>query len=117
MAMASPCAAAMPRRPTEPAPCRNWSAQIAPAPKKISAKVPMNSAVNFWASVYIGASDERRRIVDEEVASDERRVESRRRKWKGGSAVRCALWKLRTRKAERRGELIAKCDALAGVGV
>src|SRR5260370_2161544 len=44
---------AMPKSPAPPAPCRNCSAQIAPAPKKIRANVPMNSAVNFCGGLYI----------------------------------------------------------------
>src|SRR5712691_6155306 len=53
--MARPCARAMPSRPRTPCPvlCRNWSAQMEPAPKKIRANVPMNSATSFWDLVYI----------------------------------------------------------------
>src|SRR6476660_4719791 len=53
MAIARPCAMAIPDNPRLPAPWRNWSAHIAPAPKKIRAKVPINSAVSFWAVLYI----------------------------------------------------------------
>ena len=31
---------------------RYWSAQSAPAAKKITAKVPKNSASNFWVRLY-----------------------------------------------------------------
>src|SRR5260370_8411308 len=53
MAMARPWARAMPRRPRPPAPCKYWSVQIEPAPKKISAKVPRNSAISFCDVLYI----------------------------------------------------------------
>src|ERR1700722_11273580 len=35
---------------------KNWSAQIAPTPKKTSAKVPTNSATSFWGLEYIQSS-------------------------------------------------------------
>src|SRR6266581_2526335 len=53
MAMARPWASAMPRRPRPPAPCKYWSVQIEPAPKKISANVPRNSAISFCDVPYI----------------------------------------------------------------
>src|SRR5256884_5873321 len=53
MAMARPWASAMPRRPRPPAPCKYWSVQIEPAPKKISANVPMNSPISFCDGRYI----------------------------------------------------------------
>src|ERR1700675_2283216 len=56
MAMARPWARAMPRRPRPPAPCKSWSVQIEPAPKKISANVPRNSAINFCDVLYIRKS-------------------------------------------------------------
>src|ERR1700722_18031647 len=48
-----PCTAAMRKRLGPPAPWRNWSAQMAPAPKKTSAKVPKNSAVRRWGRLYM----------------------------------------------------------------
>src|SRR5882762_6354428 len=56
MAMARPWASAMPRRPRPPAPCKYWSVQIEPAPKKISANVPRNSAISFCDVLYIRKS-------------------------------------------------------------
>src|SRR6266567_5907751 len=53
MAMARPWASAMPRRPRPPAPCKYWSVQIEPAPKKVSANVPRNSAISFCEVLYI----------------------------------------------------------------
>src|SRR6266849_1746024 len=53
MAMERPWAGAIPSRPTPPELCRKRSAQMEPAPKKMRAKVPINSAVNFWKVVYM----------------------------------------------------------------
>src|SRR6266852_142039 len=53
MAMERPWARAIPSRPTPPELCRKRSAQMEPAPKKMRAKVPINSAVNFWKVVYM----------------------------------------------------------------
>src|ERR1700687_533751 len=54
--IARPWASAMPRRPRPPAPCKYWSVQIEPAPKKISANVPRNSAISFCDVLYIRKS-------------------------------------------------------------
>src|SRR6266849_2362271 len=57
--MARPCARAIPRSPGPPVPWRNCSAQMEPAPKKMSANVPTNSAASFWGMLYMGeASNE-----------------------------------------------------------
>src|SRR6266403_517488 len=53
IAIARPWASAMPRRPRPLAPCKYWSVQMEPAPKKISANVPRNSAISFCAVLYI----------------------------------------------------------------
>ena len=63
-----PWAAAMRRRFGPAAPWRNWSAQMAPAPKKTRANVPMNSAVRRWGRLYMGE------IVVEESDGGERGV-------------------------------------------
>src|SRR5882672_8425391 len=55
MAMAIPEARAMPSGPP-PFDCRKRSVQMAPAPKKTSAKVPRNSAMSFCEVLYTGIS-------------------------------------------------------------
>src|ERR1700722_2275099 len=71
-----PCTAAMRKRLGPPAPWRNWSAQMAPAPKKTSANVPKNSAVRRWGRLYMGE------IVREEMVGGERAVGMERRRSK-----------------------------------
>src|SRR5882724_5459980 len=69
IAMASPEASAPPRTPP-PAPCRKRSAQIAPAPKKTSAKVPRNSATSFCVVLYTGISRATREANDRILAGE-----------------------------------------------
>src|SRR2546428_12948398 len=49
----------MPRRPRPPAPCKYWSVQMEPAPKKIKANVPINSATSFCEMLYMEISSVR----------------------------------------------------------
>src|SRR6266481_7880195 len=58
-AIASPEANAVASNPL-PEPCRKRSVQMAPAPKKTSAKVPRNSATSFCEVVYTGISKVKR---------------------------------------------------------
>ncbi len=54
MAIARPCASAIPSRPMPGSPeaRRNWFAQMEPTPKKIKVNVPKNSAMSFCGLLY-----------------------------------------------------------------
>src|SRR5256885_1524792 len=75
-AMARPWAMAMARRVVPSGSWRKPKAQIAPAPKKMSAKVPMNSAESFWGVEYMemppGAAERPRGILAEEGKEKQR---------------------------------------------
>src|SRR5882724_6936726 len=113
MAMAIPDARAMPSGPA-PFDCRKRSVQMAPAPKKTSAKVPRNSAVSFCEVLYTGISrvQSEERLDSSKSWNEKRGVRKKRIDAEGTDRRRAAITEtgMMKRKFVERGRLAAAPD-------